>query len=260
MAAAPLYHAIYSQLRANIREGHYRPYDTLPGENELARDYGCSRVTIRKALQNLASDGLIERRQGRGTVVVNNRAIDPVRAEVTGFVENLLAMGLRTRVDVLHFAFERPPERIAETMGLPPNTQGLHTVRLRFYKDMPFSYSVAWVPEEIGQSFSRADLAAQPLTQLLRRAGIDAVRAHQRIFAKSADTIVAPLLGVAVGSPLLGIERRVEDRTGRIVEYLYVLYHPERYEFEITMESDPSRNDGAWQAAGREDMLPEDNS
>lgn len=248
MSGVPIYQSLYLALRGQIRDGLFASGAMLPGEMELARLHGVSRVTVRKALERLAADGLVARHQGRGTVVVEGRAAEPVRAEVAGFVENLLAMGLRTQVQVLHFAFEVPPARILKEMGLQPGQQALHTVRLRHYKDKPFSYSIAWVPEDIGQTFSRAELAAKPLTQLLRQAGVTAVRAAQRVFALAADAQVSPLLGVGAGSPLLGIERRVEDDRGRVVEHLRVYYHPDRYEFEITMESDPGHADGAWRA------------
>ena len=249
MAGPPIYQSLFVLLRAQIREGQFAPGDKLPGEVELARQHGCSRVTIRKALERLAAEGLVERQQGRGTVVASGRATEPVRAEVAGFVENLLALGLRTQVQVLNFSFDVPPLRVRTELGLPEGRQALHTVRLRHYKGKPFSYSIAWVPEEIGQTFSRVDLEARSLTQLLRQAGVTAVRAHQRVFATAADTVMAPLLGVDPGSPLLGIERRVEEGNGRVVEFLRVFYHPERYEFEITMESDPQRDGGVWKAS-----------
>lgn len=249
MSGVPIYHSLFLTLRSGIRDGVYPAGSMLPGEVEIARQHGCSRVTVRKALEVLVAEGLVERRQGKGTIVTGGRAVEPVRAEVAGFVENLLAMGLRTQVEVLHFSFEIPPERIRGEMRLEAGRQALHTVRLRNYKEKPFSYSIAWVPEDVGQTFSRADLAARSLTQLLRQAGVTAVRASQRVFAVAADGVVAPLLGVEPGSPLLGIERRVEDTDGRVVEHLRVFYHPDRYEFEITMESDPRRNDGAWRAS-----------
>lgn len=247
---APLYQTLYMLLRTQIRDGHFAPGSRLPGELELARQHGCSRVTVRKALAQLAAEGLVAPRQGHGTVVQGGRAVEPVRAEVTGFVENLLAMGLRTTVQVLGFAFEVPPPRIAREMGLEPSIQALRTVRLRNYRNAPFSYSIAWLPEDIGHTFSRADLAAKSLTQLLADAGVEVRRAHQRVFAAPADTIVAPLLGVEPGSPLLGLERRVEDSAGRIVEHLRALYHPERYEFEITLEADPKRDGPVWRPSG----------
>lgn len=249
MAGMPLYQSLHAQLRTRIRDGHYEPGVLLPGEVELARQYGCSRVTVRKALEQLALDGLIGRKQGRGTIVLDTRAAEPVRAEVAGLVENLLALGLRTQVQVLHFAFETPPKRIRDTLGIDADKQALHTIRLRNYKDQPFSYSIAWVPEDIGQTFSRADLAAKSLTQLLRSAGVAACRAHQRVFAAAADTVTGPLLGLPPGHPVLGIERRVEDADGRVVEHLQVFYHPDRYEFEITMQSDPTRDGDTWTAA-----------
>ncbi|MEI4472307.1 GntR family transcriptional regulator [Frigidibacter sp. MR17.24] len=249
MAGLPLYQTLHSQLRTRIRDGHYPPGAVLPGEVELARQFGVSRMTMRKAMDQLAEDGLIARAKGRGSVVLEGRAVEPVRAEVSGLVENLLVLGLRTQVQVLHFAFETPPARIRREMGLPEGRQALHTVRLRHYKDKPFSYSIAWIPEDYGQTFARADLAQKSLTQLLRSAGVRACKAHQRVFATSADQTTGPLLGLPAGHPVLGIERRVEDDLGRVVEHLQVFYHPDRYEFEISMHSDPAAHGDTWRPA-----------
>lgn len=249
MAGPPLYHRIATVLIEQIREGRYPPGSNLPGELELARQFDVSRVTIRKTLDQLERGGLVGRRQGQGTFVQSGKATRPVKAEVTGLVENLLAMGLRTKVKVLHFAYEPAPAPVAERLQIPAGTLAQHSIRLRSYKGAPFSYAVTWLPESVGRTFRRSELASTPLTRLLVRADAAPAEAHQRVFARAASEIVAPLLGLDVGAPLLGIERTVRDVQGRPVEHLQALYRPDRYAFELTMRLQPNDPNALWEPA-----------
>lgn len=249
MAGLPLYHRISTVLIEQIREGRYPPGSSLPGELELAKQFGVSRVTIRKTLDRLERGGLVERRQGRGTFVRSGKATEPVKAEVAGLVENLLAMGLRTKVKVLHFAYEPAPGPVAERLEIPVGTIAQHSIRLRSYKGQPFSYAVTWLPESVGRTFRRGELTSTPLTRLLVRADAAPVEADQRVFARAASDVVAPLLDLEVGAPLLGIERRVRDVQGRPVEHLRALYRPDRYEFELTMRLRPNDPHALWEPA-----------
>ena len=249
MAGLPLYHRISTVLIEQIREGRYPPGSSLPSEIELAERFNVSRVTIRKTLDRLEQGGLVERRQGRGTFVKAGKATEPVKAEVTGLVENLLAMGLRTKVKVLHFAYEPAPQPVAERLEIQAGTIAQHSIRLRSYKGEPFSYAVTWLPETIGRTFRRSELASTPLTRLLVRADAEPAEADQRVFACAASEVVAPLLDLDVGAPLLGVERRVRDLQGRPVEHLRALYRPDRYEFELTMRLRPNDPDALWEPA-----------
>ena len=250
MATLPLYHRIYTVLTEQIQDGEYPPGSKLPGEMTLARQFDVSRVTIRRTLDQLERHGLIERLQGRGTFVRAGRAAEPVRAEVIGLVENLLAMGLRTKVKVLHFAFEPAPAPVAERLGIASGTTALHTIRLRSYKGAPFSYAVTWLPEAVGRTFGRRDLTSTPLMRLLARGGAAPAAASQRVFARAAGAKVAALLEVDVGAPLLGIERSVRDVRDRPVEHLRALYRPDRYEFEMDMQIQPHDPDALWEPVG----------
>lgn len=249
MPEMPLYHRIYTVLREEIRDGSHAPGDLLPGETDLAARFGVSRVTIRKTLEQLASDGLVDRRQGRGTFVRETHGRAPVRAEVTGLVDNLLAMGLRTEVKVLHFAMEPTPPRIARALGIEDAAPALRTVRLRAYKGEPFSYAVTWLPHDIGTTMTAQDMENTPLLQLLSDRGAAPADAHQRVFATAATETVAPLLDLPLGAPLLAIERTVHDARGRTVEHIRAYYRPDRYEFELSMTMRSENGTQVWQPA-----------
>ena len=241
-----LYFRIQTVLRDRILSGQYADA-ALPSENELSAEFMASRVTIRKALEALQSESLVVREQGRGTFAHPDLASRPVVADVSGLMENLLALGLRTSSRVLEFGYVPAPPAVAAALKLVPGTAVQRAVRLRSYKRRPFSLATSWIVEDVGRHWSRADLMRTPLLVLLDRAGIVVVGAHQRITATAADTKVGALLGVAVGAPLLQISRVVSDQAARPIEFIQVLYRPDRYEFEVTMTRDSRAGTDLWQ-------------
>ena len=231
----PLYHRIYMVLREQILDHAFAPDMAMPSELELGRQFSVSRITIRKTLERLEREGLILRQRGRGTFATPPVGSPAVQADVSGLVENLLAMGLRTQVRVLDFAYVAAPPDIAADMRIAPGTIVQKAVRLRIYKDRPFSYAVTYVPEEIGRTFTEQDLVQTPLLRLFERAGVEVAGAYQRLSARAADSTVAPLLDVEMGVPLLCITRVVRDQNERVVERIRALYRPDQYEFEINL-------------------------
>jgi GntR family transcriptional regulator len=240
----PLYHQIYLILRERIADGSAGANATLPTEHELMRLYGVSRITAKRALNELAAQGLVTRRRGSGTQV---RTVLPARAlpaSIEGLLENLFEMGLRTKVALLEFAYLPAAAEVATALGVAVGAPVQRAVRVRRIDGKPFSYLVTHVPEAIGRCYSRRDLAARPLLALLERSGVLVSRAEQVISAKLADAQVAPLLGVEVGSALLKITRVVRDQGERPVEFITGLYRPDRYQYAMSLLriQEPSRN------------------
>lgn len=232
----PLYHRIYMVLREGIQDARFPTDQALPSEIELARQFSVSRITIRKAFERLQREGLILRQRGRGTFPTPPPGgHQPVQADVTGLVENLLTMGLRTSVKVLELEYVPATTEAATDMGLRPGTIVQKAVRLRSYKGKAFSYAVTHVPDDIGRTYSADDLELMPLLRLFERAGIVVAAAYQRVTARAADPGVAQLLEVDVGAPLLCINRVVSDQEGRVIERIRALYRPDVYEFEIKL-------------------------
>ena len=242
----PLYHRVYLLLRQRILEGGFGADAPMPGEHELAAAHRVSRITVRRALERLEQEGLVLRRRGAGTFAQPKRP-EARRENLRGLIENLLAMGLRTHVKLLDFAYLPAPPDIAAALELEPGTLAQKSVRVRAVPgaSTPFSHLTAWVPEAIGRRYGPRDLAGRPLLHLLEAAGNRAARAEQVISAKLADSAVAPLLGVEQGSALLWVRRRVRDEAGRVIEAIEALYRPEMYEYELTMV----RADGLWSPA-----------
>jgi GntR family transcriptional regulator len=244
----PLYHRVYLLLRQHITEGTWHPDTPMPGEHELAETHGVSRITVRRALQRLEQEGLVLRRRGAGTYA---RPPQPAkrRENLRGLLENLLTMGLRTKVRLMSFAYVTAPAEVAAALEIPPGTIVQKSIRLRSVKGVPFSHLTTWVPQEIGGRYRAEDLAARPLLHLLEAVGARAVSAEQVISAKLADSSVAPLLRVEAGSALLWVRRQVRDTSGRVIEAIEALYRPEMYEYQIDMV----RERGMWEEKSRTD-------
>lgn len=243
----PLYYSVYLVLRGKILEQAFEPDKPMPNEMELGAAYGVSRITIRRALDELAAEGLIRRKQGKGTFACPPSAATQVDGSLgSGLIENLIAMGLETQVEVLDFRLTVPPASIAQALKLETGAKAQKVIRVRSHGGVPFSHLTTYVPEDIGRSYSRADLKAQPLLVLLERAGVGPLYAKQAISAELADPDVAGALGISVGEALLTITRVVFDAKDRPVEYLRALYRPDRYVYRMSMSREQGTKSMYW--------------
>ncbi len=206
----------------------------LPAEPELATQHGVARVTVRRALDQLAQDGLIQRLAGVGTFVHATGAALP--ADVADPFDQLREMGLRTQVRLLSFDYVVPPAAVGEALALAGQGLAQRAVRVRRTAEGPFSHLTTHVPARIGQTYSEAELATQPLLTLLERSGLRLGTAEQSIGATLAGPDAAEPLGVEIGLPLITLERLVRDEAGRPVEHLRALYRPDRFVFGMQMQ------------------------
>jgi GntR family transcriptional regulator len=232
----PKYHQIYLVLREQLHEGRF--VQGLPGELSLMQQFDVARVTIRRALEQLAAEGLITREPGRGTWPAAQSPAQeaaPVRqaksSRLTGLLENLVSMGLHTSVKVLDFQVILASAEVASALNLDRGAQVQKALRVRSTKAGPLSLITTYIPQTIGAQFGRKDLAKKPILLLLEEAGVKLGRAEQRISARLADADAARHLDVSVGSALLAVRRLIYDDQDRPVQWLHGLYRPDRYEY-----------------------------
>ncbi len=242
----PKYHQVYLVLRQQIRDGDFGDGAPMPGELELGRKFGVSRITVRKALERLEREGAIDRHRGRGTFVRAEGGHAHVQASLSGSIENLIAMGLQTEVRVLDFGYVPAPHYAAAAMGLAPGTIVQRALRVRAHEGVPFSHLLTYVPAALGRCYEADDLQETPLLLLLDRAGARIRGAEQTITARLATPDVAPLLELEPGEPLLCIERVVSDADGRVVEYIRGLYRPDTYEHRMSFDRARAESPRIW--------------
>jgi len=237
---------VYLVLRDRILGGTAGYGTKLPNENELAELHGVSRVTVRRALGELARERLIERRRSAGTRVIYRPSPAPMTADISGVLANLADMGRRTALKLLSFDYVPAEGVVAQALGVASDQLLQRSVRVRSVDGVPFSYLTTHVPESVSVTFNRQDLASRPLLELLERAGVKLEHARQRITAGLATPNVAEALDVRTGSPLIELVRVVHDQAGRGVEHLHALYRPDRYAFEIDLVRSGQSSTKAW--------------
>lgn len=172
----------------------------LPSEADLSRAYDASRVTVRRALEQLKAEGLVDSRQGFGWFV----AVDPVRQTLgrLGTIEGQIAdLGRSAERRVLDFGFVAAPARAREVLGAD---KVLRVRRLNLADGEPFARVTVWVPELLGAALSRADVERASFYELLP---VELGGAVQTIGAAAAGAEDAKLLQVPKGSPVLRCER-----------------------------------------------------
>ncbi len=252
-AALPMtkYHQIYLVLREQLHEGKFA--QGLPGELALMQQFGVARVTVRRALEQLAHEGLISREPGRGTRALdvgasNAAAFGEVgqRAKLTGLLENLVSMGLKTSVNVLDVEVVTASANVASALQLKVGDPVQKAIRVRSTRDGPLSHITTYVPADIARSFGRRELAKKPILVLMEESGVRVGRAHQTISARLADALVAKHLDVAVGSALLAVRRLIYDDQDRPIQWLHGLYRPDRYEYEMQLSRVGSIDAKVW--------------
>jgi GntR family transcriptional regulator len=235
----PKYHQIYLVLREQLHEGRFA--QGLPGELALMRQFGVARVTVRRALQELAGEGLIARERGRGTRPLGAAAAphaadgQPKTTQLAGLLENIVSMTQNTTVRVLEVSKVGASGEVAQALKLTAGDAVQKAVRVRSTREGPLSHITTWVPGDLASHFGRRELARKPILVLLAEAGVRVGGARQTISARLADAQVAPHLGVAIGSALLAVRRLIQDEDGRPVQWLHGLYRPDRYEYQMQL-------------------------
>lgn len=231
----PKYHSVYLVLKERLCDGLYD--QRVPGELELMEEFGVSRATVRKALENLAQEGLIERSAGRGTrrLQPQGQAERPPAPRLAGLLDNIIAASLDTTVKVIEHEYVPATESVAHMLQIEPRSQVLRAVRVRSTKAGPVSFITTWVPRAFAGSLGRRQLGRKAMLVLIEESGVEIGRARQTISARQADATVAGLLGLPLGSALLSVNRVVHDVDDRPVLWLQGLYRPDRYEYEMEL-------------------------
>lgn len=226
------YQQIADDLRSRLEsDDDLAPGTILPSEADLSGRYGASRVTVRRALDLLRSDGLVESRQGLGWIVSG----DPLRQDLSRLATidaQLASAGVRSRRQVVAFGFVDAPQRVAALLG---GEQVLEVRRVHLADDRPLARVTVWCPEDLGASLSRDDVER---ASFLEQLPVDLAGATQTIGASTASGSDPELLEVPAGSPTLVVERVTHDATGRTVLVSQHVFPAHRMRFSIDVPVD----------------------
>ncbi len=224
--ARPIYRKIADGLSVAMGENRMDAQTHLPSERILAEELQVSRVTIRRAIDELVSDGLLVRRQGAKTAVAQR--LEKTLSKLTGFSEELRARGIEPGARWLSRAVVLPSATEAMALGLSGTDRIVRLQRVRLADGQPIAIERAAVPQSILESGEQVD---HSLYEALHRLGAAPVRGVQRIRAGVMTRTDADHLDSHPGAPILIIERRCFLADGRPVEFTETRYNGESYEF-----------------------------
>ena len=222
------YRAIADDLRRRIDAGELAAGALLPSESELSAAYDVSRVTVRKALDILRDEALVDSRQGFGWFV----ATDPVRQSLgrLGTIEDQLGkLGVGSERRVVGFRFTAAPPRVRQVLGVDTV---LEVRRVNHADGQPFARVTVWCPEDVGARLSRADVETSPFYELV---DVPIGGAVQTIGAAAAGREDAALLAVPVGSPVLRCERITRGVDGQALLVSEHVFPAHRTEFVVDL-------------------------
>lgn len=233
--ASPRYHQVYVTLRTWVRDGTYKPGDQIPTEPQLCAMFDVSRITVRKAIDELAKEGWLIRQQGKGTFVQLSAArtstavdLEQVRSQVAGFAAVTEVRDLNV-IEIL------PDGETRAALALGAEEFVQRATHVRTLKGVPLGLITTYVPLEVAKRVPATEMARQPMFELLETVGIRLARADQFIGATLAGVEAAAALGVDVGAPLLRLTRVVFDETDRPVERVVALYRADAYQYQMQL-------------------------
>lgn len=227
----PLYYQLAQAIEAAIEDGDLAPGDRFENELALAKRLTLSRPTTRRAIQELVDKGLLVRKRGVGTQVVQS----PMhrRVELTSLFDDLSRAGQQPSTQLLDYSVGPADDEVARELGLDEGREVAAIRRLRRANGEPLAVMTNYLPVEIAPE--PGELETSGLYQSLRARGVHIRLARQRIGARLATKAEARLLDEKPGAPLLTMKRTAFDDSGRVVETGTHCYRASRYYFDTTL-------------------------
>ena len=228
----PLYRQVQSAIRDAISARVLKPNDALPPERELADSFGVSRITIRKAISGLVSEGVLDTHHGSGNFVRSK--VEKNFAQLTSFTEEMASRGMiaSSRWISRSAGTVRPEEAL--TLRASPGTAVFRFARLRLADDAPMSIEKTTI---LAECLPSKDAVEHSLYAALRKTGNRPVRALQRLSALILNEEQAQLLGAKAGDAGLLVERVGFNRKGVAIECSQSWYRGDIYDFVAELSS-----------------------
>lgn len=228
-----LYNNILNDLREMILSKKFSEGDIFYSEKEIMSNYGVSRITARKAMDGLETEGLIKKSSGKPTIVKSNKEILQIKV-YGGFSRDNFYHNVTSKL--INLKIITPNEKIKSELNLKNNEKVYQLTRQRFIKSEIYGLNIAYIPlkyiELKSEYFSDKHSS---LYKIFERNSIIVNSAKERMEAIKSDNAISAMLGVKKESPLLYIERLTKDRNNNTVEYVEIYYKSDKYKYEVQL-------------------------
>ncbi|MEG1107812.1 MAG: GntR family transcriptional regulator [Oscillospiraceae bacterium] len=234
----PLYSQLVSIVKRNVTAGTLAAGDLLPSEAELCKTFNVSRSTVRQAIGSLETEGLVVRKQGRGTFVAEPKMRRKTE-NVYSFTSEISAMGLTPSSTLIEFEVIAPTPDIMKVLELnTTETDVYRFTRIRNVNGEPLILETSFYPQYIYPKLTRELLKTHSFYSLLYEVGIapaSAVDSYEAVVLGRAE---AEMLGCKPGSCAFSVQRRTKTETGMIYEYTQSLIRADRVTLDIFLHKD----------------------
>ncbi|UWR87745.1 GntR family transcriptional regulator [Phaeobacter inhibens] len=228
-AAGPRYVRLRQRIEDGIETGLLPKSAPLPAEREIATLTGLSRVTVRRAMQDLVDRGIVVQRQGSGSFVADGTPkVEQSLSQLTSFTEDMERRGYDTSVEWLERGIHTPSPEEVMALALTSGEAVARIARLRRANGRPMAIERASLPVDI---LPNPQAVRGSLYEVLEQSGSRPVRALQRISAINLPEQEAQMLGVEPGMAGLSIVRTSYLRNRRVVEFTRSIYRGDAYDF-----------------------------
>ncbi|BAD41333.1 GntR family transcriptional regulator [Symbiobacterium thermophilum] len=245
----PLWQQVVDMIQRNVEEGHWPVGHRIPSERELCQQHGVSRTTVRLAIAEAVSRGLLHRVHGKGTFVARPKIHQPL-VQVTPFAAALRAQGLVPRTRLLAVMTQPADPATAHMLGLPTGQEIMRFRLLGLGSGEPVAAYHSTVPAALGEAVlerleadAGADRFRLVVDVLAETFGWSHLTAEQTFEAAGASAEEARLLGLPRGAPVLVVTSLVRNPAGRTVEFARAVYRADQYRFHLTRQIEVSGQD-----------------
>ncbi|WP_110113857.1 GntR family transcriptional regulator [Bacillus sp. CGMCC 1.16541] len=229
-----LYLQVKEVLIKRIQDKVWPPNTLIPTEQELIEEFNVSRTTIRQAITMLVQDGLLEKKQGKGTIVKDQPLVGSL-GKLKGFAEEVTEKGLTPRSKLMRAEFSRDFYSEKEVLGLADDEEVLVIERIRFADQIPIAIERSCWPAYIGKILVKHDLNMAKFYEILEENDVLLKNAKEKISAMNATIHEADLLGIRGGEALLEMTRLSFGFDDKPIEFTKTKFRSDKYHYDIEL-------------------------
>jgi len=235
----PYYYQIEENIRSFIANGHLKPGDMLMSEKAIASQLGVSQITVRQALKDLTSEGLLVRRRAIGTFVAPPRRIFPItRNRLRGLTEEMAEEGLQVHSKVLEHSLIPATGELVKELQIPYDEKIICIKRLRSVKNIPLVIETTHHPYSRFPELLDIDFTDKSTYAVIEQLyNIQPVASKDYFVSDIAPKDIAELLDIDVGAPIMRYKRTAKDKSGKVMEFTVSIYRADLYQFVIYYQS-----------------------
>jgi GntR family transcriptional regulator len=230
-----LYYQLKEKLLYRIQKGEWKNGQKIPPETELCAIYKISRITVRKAIEELVRDGYLVRFQGKGTFVASI-SFEQKLSKFYSFRETLQEKGKKEYAKILSFTVEKADDAIARPLSVTPDERIYKIVRLRSVDDMIYAVETSYIPFGLCPSLRRKDVGEKGLYNSMRSLNVNPQRIIEKFRADALRSFEAKLMGLRAGQPIIHLERTTFDGPV-IIEYCVAIVRGDFFTYTVEMKA-----------------------